>query len=179
MTSKQITGLLRSIAEGRNENAIECLWETYYESLLAVVQRTLATYPVEDAEDATISGFNSFIAAAEAGRLKAEDRNELWKLLVAITNRKAYRLRERKASLKRKGTEIRETGQLVTEDFAERLMIETRDLLDSLTGKYYTEIVQMRLEGYTYQEIADSLGIAKSTVTRKLAQVRSKWSASF
>jgi ECF sigma factor len=63
---------------------------------------------VEDEEDAALSAFDSCCRAATEGRFPClDDRDDLWRLLVAITERKATDQMRRARRLKRAGPEAR------------------------------------------------------------------------
>src|SRR5262249_58072277 len=60
-----------------------------------------------DESDVVQSSFDSFFRAAEQGRFpRLTDRNDLWRLLVVITARKAIDLVQREKSLKNGGGKL-------------------------------------------------------------------------
>src|SRR5260370_11009577 len=72
--------------------APEHLWGRYYKELVARARHRLAGAPrrAADEEDVALSAFDSFYRAAEQGRFsRLHDRDDLWQLLVLITDRKA------------------------------------------------------------------------------------------
>ena len=61
----------------------------------------------EDEEDAALSAFNSFCDGAARGKFpQLADRDDLWRLLVVITARKAMAQANRNARLKRGGGRV-------------------------------------------------------------------------
>src|SRR5262249_47335987 len=69
-------------------------WRRYFESLVRLAQRRLSQVPrcgaSEDEEDAAISAFHSLCTGAAGGRFDfLNDPNDLFRLLVVITARKA------------------------------------------------------------------------------------------
>jgi DNA-directed RNA polymerase specialized sigma24 family protein len=153
---------------------------------------------VEDEEDAALSAFDSFCAGLARGRFsELGDRDDLWKLLVVITARKAAAQVDRRRTQKRGGAWNRVdeahhgagTGsssadgllaQLVsqepTPEFAAMVADETRLLLGRLEDEQLRKIALDRMEGYTTDEIAERLGCARRTVARRLDLIRQIWS---
>jgi hypothetical protein len=74
--------------------AAQNLWERYFDKLVHLARNKLRTArrsAVEDEEDAALSAFDSFCRGATVGRFpRLNDRDDLWRLLVVLTVRKAY-----------------------------------------------------------------------------------------
>ena len=88
--------------------AAQVLWERYFDQLVRLARRKLAIArragADEDEEDAALSAFDSFCAGLAGGRFpRLEDREDLWRLLVVITARKASAQVDRRRALKRGG----------------------------------------------------------------------------
>src|SRR5256714_3134997 len=67
-----------------------------------------------DEEDVALSAFASFCRGAERGRFpRLDDRDDLWKVLVVITARKALDLVARERRLKRGGGAVRGDSALL------------------------------------------------------------------
>ena len=69
------------------------LWERYFRRLVGLARRKLQDTPrrVADEEDVALSAFASFCRGAEAGCFpQLADRDNLWHLLVTLTERKVY-----------------------------------------------------------------------------------------
>src|SRR5271165_4119963 len=108
-----VTGWLGNLKEG-DQAAAQPLWERYFSRLVVVARGKLRklrrTTADEDEEDAAISAFNSFCAGAAQGKFpQLADRDDLWKLLVVITARKAM------AQASRQGRQKRGGGRIVDE----------------------------------------------------------------
>src|ERR1700712_2111004 len=92
-TEGSVTRWLGDLKAGDGDGgAAQKLWELYCESLVRLAQGILgaSNRAVEDEEDAALSAFDSFFAAASRGRLpRLDDRDDLWRVLVTITSRKA------------------------------------------------------------------------------------------
>jgi DNA-directed RNA polymerase specialized sigma24 family protein len=177
--------------------AAQPLWERYFERMVRLARRRLAGRPaargVEDEEDAALSAFESFCEGAVRGQYpRLADRDDLWRLLVVITARKASALVQRHRALKRGGglglatgaagpdasPEIDDViGREPTPEFALMVAEEYTRLLDRLGNDDLRRVAQWRLEGYSNDEIAERLGCARRTVARRLELIRLAWQA--
>jgi len=178
--------------------AAQQLWERYFQRLVGLARKKLDGVPRRsaDEEDVALSAFDSFCRGAGHGRFpQLLDRDNLWRLLVTITARKAYQLVLREGRQKRGGNAIldeaalarladsacREVGleQLIdrepTPEFAAQLAEEYERLLASLPDAELRSVAQWKLEGYTNEEIGAKLGCALRSVERKLKVIRSLW----
>jgi len=172
--------------------AAQPLWERYFGRLVVLARAKLRRLPragaEQDEEDAALSAFNSFCAGAAGGKFpKLDDREDLWKLLVMITARKAMAQANRHRRLKRGGGRIVEDADLnpqgldliagsePTPEFAAMVAEEFQRLLDALGDDGLRDVAVRRMEGYTCDEIADHLGCARRTVARRLDLIRMTW----
>src|SRR5262245_38847831 len=92
--------------KGGDAAAARPLWERYFRRLVRLARRRLRGAPrrMADEEDVALSAFDSFCRGAAQGRYpRLDDRDDLWKLLVVMTARKATRLMERERRQKRGG----------------------------------------------------------------------------
>jgi RNA polymerase sigma factor (sigma-70 family) len=176
--------------------AAQQLWERYFGRLVGLARKRLQTARrrVEDEEDVALSAFASFCRGARQGRFpRLGDRNDLWRLLVVITARKATDLHQRERRQKRGGGKVRGDsgfadprdpeaagieqveGPEPTPEFVEQMAEECRRLLDLLGDDQLRSIVLWKLERYTNKEIAAKLDCAVATVERRLDVIRSVW----
>ena len=68
------------------------LWDRYFHRLVGLARKRLRGSPrrAADEEDVALSAFASFCRGVEHGRFpRLEDQDDLWRLLVTITARKA------------------------------------------------------------------------------------------
>jgi len=84
-----------------NQAAAQPLWEAYFRQLVARTRQKLAgaARRSADEEDVVLGAFDSFCRAAAQGRFpRLNDRNDLWQLLIVLSDRKARNLvnRERR-----------------------------------------------------------------------------------
>src|SRR5271166_2747809 len=71
--------------------AAQPLWDRYFHQLVQRIRRRLAAGSPRgaDEEDVALSAFKSFYRAAENGRFpQLNDRDDLWQLLLVLTDRK-------------------------------------------------------------------------------------------
>src|SRR5262249_20194695 len=86
--------------------AAQPLWERYFRRLVELARRKLQGAPrrAADEEDVALSAFDSFCRGAEEGRFpQLSDRDNLWKLLVALAAHKAIDLARAERRQKRGG----------------------------------------------------------------------------
>jgi DNA-directed RNA polymerase specialized sigma24 family protein len=198
-----ITGWLGDLREG-DQAAAQPLWERYFARLVAVARSKLRRMPPTgadlDEEDAALSAFNSFCTGAARGKFpQLADRDDLWRLLVVITARKAMAQANRNARLKRGGGRVVSEAIVFgadamgtsgpvpgleqvaadgpTPEFAAMMAEECRSMLDALDDDSLRQVALSRMEGYNNDEIADQLGCARRTVARRLELIRKIWLA--
>jgi DNA-directed RNA polymerase specialized sigma24 family protein len=166
------------------------LWEHYFRRLVGLARSKLAGRPrATDEEDVALSAFASFCQGAEEGRFpKLDDRDDLWRLLMVITARKALRTLRDEGRLKRGGGAVflRDTddgvleqviGQEPSPEFAAEAAEQFRHLLALLPDQPLQSIAMWKMEGQTNEEIAAKLACASRTVERKLQVIRDLWQA--
>jgi DNA-directed RNA polymerase specialized sigma24 family protein len=164
------------------------LWELYFQRLVTLARGRLAgaARRARDEEDVALSAFDSFCRGAAAGRFpRLDDRDNLWRVLVVITARKAGRLRRDERRLKRGGgAEALPLGdedvqqilsQEPTPEFAAQASEECSRLLRLLGDADLERVALWKMEGYTNEEIAARLGRAPRSVERKLRFIREVW----
>jgi DNA-directed RNA polymerase specialized sigma24 family protein len=181
--------------KGGQDRAAHDLWQRYFHRIVALARTKFGHAPraVADEEDAALSAFCNLCDGAAHGRFdQLHDRDDLWRLLVVITARKAADLKKRQNRVKRGGGRILGQSDLAgdsrgpaaleliagdepTAEFIAELAEEYRRRLDRLGDATLRRVALLRLEGYDYDEIAERLGVARRTVTRKLEMIRNTW----
>jgi DNA-directed RNA polymerase specialized sigma24 family protein len=180
--------------------AAQPLWERYFDRLVRLARQRLRASrrgsAEADEEDAALSAFDSFCAGAAHGRYpRLADRQDLWRLLVVITARKAGAILDRRRCQKRGGdratvsfdspgddstpafTLEQIAGQEPTPEFAAMVAEQYERLLERLGDDGLRQVALWRMEGYTNDEIAERLGCARRTVARRLDLIRKLWLA--
>jgi DNA-directed RNA polymerase specialized sigma24 family protein len=187
---------LRGLKHGDPE-AIERLWADYFQRLVGLARTVLPKdgRRAADEEDVALSAFHSLCKGAAAGQFpKLDDRDDLWRLLVVITLRKARRSLRRGQTQKRGGGHVKGEsvlmsagahegpsglqemlGQGPTPAFAAEVAEECQRLLEKLGDNQLRAIATMKMDGYTVAEIARELSCGHRTVERALGLIRAKW----
>jgi DNA-directed RNA polymerase specialized sigma24 family protein len=184
--------------QGGDHAAAQKLWERYFHRLVGLARTKLEGVPrrAADEEDVALSAFDSFCRGAERGHFpQLEDRDNLWRLLVTMTVRKAYRLARDEQCQKRGGgavfgeAALGETdpdaatppsleqviGREPTPAFAAQVAEECERLLRRLGDDELRSIARWKMEGDTNAEVAARLGCAPATVERRLQVIRRLW----
>jgi hypothetical protein len=89
-----VTNWLVQLKEG-DAAAAQPLWERYFPRMVVLARKWLqgARRREADEEDVALSAFDSFCRGAAQGRFpQLADRDDLWRLLVVVTARKALDL---------------------------------------------------------------------------------------
>jgi DNA-directed RNA polymerase specialized sigma24 family protein len=178
--------------------AAQHLWERYFDRLVRLAHKRLrarAAGAAEDEEDAALCAFDSFCRGVTQGRYpQLADRDDLWRLLVVITIRKAFDQIERRNAQKRGRHPTWEEADLPAGNAA-----DVREALDAVAGREPSpelaamvadlyqrlrsqlgndslrRVLDLRLEGFTREEIASRMGCTVKTVARKLEVIRTVW----
>jgi DNA-directed RNA polymerase specialized sigma24 family protein len=177
-----------------NADGAQKLWERYFQQLVVLARRKLhrARPRAADEEDVALSAFDSFCRGVEAGRFpRLADREDLWRLLVVMTARKAFHLLRDESRHKRGGkagaptvaravqTEEaaleRVLGREPSPAFAAQVAEECLRLLAKLEDAELCSVALWKMEGYSNDEIAVRLDCAPRTVERKLRLIRGLW----
>jgi DNA-directed RNA polymerase specialized sigma24 family protein len=189
MSQGSVTCWITQLRAG-DQAAADPLWGRYFERLVALARVRLLRAPrrAADEEDVALSAFHSFCRATEQGRFpKLDDRDDVWRLLVVLTTRKAAHLLRDGGRLKRGGGVPRGyagdeevdldlvAGEEPGPEFVAEVAEESRRLLNRLDDDTLRSIVIWKLEGYTNQEIAVKLACVPRTVERKLRLIRDIW----
>ena len=195
---KSISRWIRDLKTG-DEEAARLLWQEYFDKLVAVARKKLGSAPrrMVDEEDVALSVFRCLCDGAGRGQFSdVANRDDLWRLLVAITTHKVIDERRRATSQKRGGGEVRgdsvlkelaDNGDLKgfdqligedpTPDFLAMLADEYQRLMDLLPKDSLRTIALRKMEGYKNEEIAQELGLARRSIQRKLERIRQLWIA--
>jgi DNA-directed RNA polymerase specialized sigma24 family protein len=179
-----------------DELAAQRLWERYFDRLMRLCRKRLPDFArrVGDEEDIVLSAMDSFYRGAREGRFpQLADRDNLWRLLVVITARKAANyIRDQQRQKRGGGRLVGESAlheavpesygieQVIGDEpsphFAALFAEECQQRLQQLEDETLCEVAKMKLEGYSNLEVAKQLGSSLRTVERKLARIRGIWS---
>ena len=190
--------ITRLIAQVRSadSDATARIWQRYYEQLVRLARQKLRSTSrrVADEEDVVVDAFDSFCRGVQEGRFpRLNDRDDLWQILMVLTERKAINQFVHGNRQKRGGGVVRGesafgsadrekyginqiAGADPTPEFAELVSEEYGRLLAVLGDKVLQEIAVAKMEGYQNAEIATRLGVQPRTIERKLRLIREIWS---
>jgi hypothetical protein len=194
-TNSEIASAIRRVKEG-DENGVETIWGTFFPRLVRFARGQLEVMPreVRDSEGVALSAVHSCCRRMKAGRFQhVTNQHELWKLLVAITARKACANRRYEFAKKRDARRTKRENVLLgadgegeprrgldglavdrAADWAKDVAETCEHLLGCLDEKSRS-VALLTLEGYSAKEIAKRLDCVDRTVERKLARIRDKW----
>jgi RNA polymerase sigma-70 factor (ECF subfamily) len=168
--------LLQQWRAGDQQAAGE-LFRRYANRLIALARTRLSPRLAQriDPEDVVQSAYRSFFAGAQKGEYDLERGGDLWRLLVAITLHKLHDQARRHGAGKRSV----QAEEPLTEDTArEPSPVEALALVDQLQqvmGRLEPEqrrILELRLQGFTFEEIAAEVHLSRRTVCRTLDRVK-------
>jgi DNA-directed RNA polymerase specialized sigma24 family protein len=191
-----ITQLLCELKAGDQAAQWE-LWNRYFSRLVRLARTMLRTSArrAADEEDAALSAMDAFFRGVHEGRFPMLDnRSNLWPLLVRITAHKTAQQSQRESRKKRGGGRVRGESGLIwnqghasaiegvvgdepTPEFAVQVAEQCEVLLGILDDDSQRIVAQLKLEGYTNQEIATKIDRAERTVEWKLKLIRQTWEA--
>jgi RNA polymerase sigma factor (sigma-70 family) len=178
--------------------AAQPLWERYHRQLITLARRKLQASPrrTADEDDVVQNAFHSFFQGVARGRFpQLNDRDNLWRLLVVITARKALdQLAHEHSKRQGGGTPAGQprispgepdgdeaaieqiVGEEPTPEFAAQVAEQYQRLLDLLGDDSLRRVAVWKMEGYSNDEVAEQLDCSRRTVARKLETIRILWS---
>ena len=196
-TVATITSWFHQLREG-DEEAARQLWNEYFDRLVQLAKRRMTgrLRRAADEEDVALSVFDTICRRAGRGEFQAVDnRDDLWRLLVTVTQRKIVARARREHAQKRGGGELRGesvfgeypsgdgnrgiglvAGAAPTPEFIVAMEEEQQRLLNQLDDEMLVRIAVARMEGESVEEIARKLDFAPRTIERKLNRIRDRWS---
>jgi DNA-directed RNA polymerase specialized sigma24 family protein len=146
-----------------------------------------------DAEDVTLSAFASFVRAVQQQRFpQLDDRDDLWRVLLMVTSRKAWKHIRREHARRRGEGQVVPLSALQAEGDsapgtppvpgnepdpadAAALAEAYERMMTALEKEDLRQAARWRLEGYSNEDIAARLGRSVGTAERKLRTIRAIW----
>jgi len=192
---QSVSLLLRQLKRG-DERASSEIWRRYIERLMPLARsklQGLRTAAVDE-EDILLSVFNRFFSAAREERfVQLENREDLWQILLVLTERRVADQYRRSHAQKRGGGKVlaieqpgsqdgNDSGyrielidQSPTPEFAASFADQMEVALSRIGEDSSREVALLRMEGHGTKEIATKMGISLSSVERKLRMIRNLW----
>jgi DNA-directed RNA polymerase specialized sigma24 family protein len=192
---ESVSHWLQGLKAGDGNN-IGQLWDRYFQRLVRLAGSRLPGHArrVVDEEDVALSAFQSFCERARQGQFpEVANRDDLWRVLFAITVRKAIGVVRHQTRQKRGGGRVLGESGLAqgggtpdgglarflsrepTPDDAAELADQLETLFERLNDATLRVIAFQKLQGLSSEEIAASLDVSTRTVDRKLQLIRATW----
>jgi RNA polymerase sigma-70 factor (ECF subfamily) len=180
--SPEEQALIELLRQG-DEGAARQVVEKYLDRLMTLARKRIGARLASrvDPEDITQSVFRTVFARAKDGRLTFEDEDDLCKLLIKITLHKTLRqVAFHKAAKRDPGKETDQgaqhqerllalLGREPSPDEAVTFMDQLEHLLGELTPTEQ-RIIELRLQGYSNQDIVDQLDLKYDRKIRRLVE---------
>ncbi len=181
-----------------DQRAAQLIWQRYFAPLVRVASSHLrrSAKRTADEEDIAVSAFDALFRGAAQGRFPdLNDRQDLWQVLVMLTERKSVDYDRRVRAERRGGGNVRGDsvfqnidhslpiqggfqqviGREPTPEFTAMMSDELNRLMSKLEDEVAGQIALLKLAGHTNDEIGDALGISLRSVERKLNLIRRIW----
>jgi DNA-directed RNA polymerase specialized sigma24 family protein len=192
---RSVTRLIERL-KNKDSQAPREIWQRFFERLLPLARARLQALPdrTVDEEDILVSVFDRFFRAAREERFaQLNDRDDLWQILLMLTDRGVAQQYRRSQAQKRGGGDVRLLGDLAEADsrpcdtpdqepgpeFVAAFNDHLSRALARLSDERTREVALLKLEGYENREIAQRLEISLSSVERKLRVIRQSWREEF
>ena len=166
-----------------NPEAAAKTWRRYFERLLTLARSKLAALPhrAVDEEDVLVSVFDRFFQAAKQDRfVRLRDRDDLWQILLMLTERKVANQYRSATTQKRGGAIDQQAPVLHMADFNEPAAQEPAPefvaifndhlarALERLGEPLTREVALLRMEGYDILEIAPDFRVGNRADSLKV-----------
>jgi DNA-directed RNA polymerase specialized sigma24 family protein len=178
-----------------SSDAGEKLFHRYLEKLVRLARSKLTGMACggADEEDVGARAFQRFFQGVQAGRFPSlSDRNDLWHILLMLTEREAATLVQHERRQRRDVRRVQSmlpdedsstwssplekiAGREPTPELAWEAKEQCRRLLEMLGSQELRDVAIWKLEGYSNEEIADMLHCVERSVERKLRRIRGVW----
>jgi len=184
--SESFVNVLARLEEG-DEDAAKAVFERFGDRLIRLARSRLDAQMRRkfDADDVMQSVFRSFFTRQGDGQFQFEDWDSIWALLTVMTKRKcARRVKAERAARRDVSREIStapasddDSGGWETmagdptPDEAATLTDLVEHLMRGLDEREQ-QVLTLRLQGFTVQEISKKVGFSERSVHRTLAQLR-------
>ena len=181
--SDPLRELLRRWKSG-DQSAADELYQRYEQRVLRLAEKKLGNYLWRrvSPDDIMMMAMKSLLRVTVEENCTLDRNQSLWGLVVSITDRKILKEAAFHAAAKRNVRKETEVGagasqtpsDPIVHDTTPEDMAQLADLLETIRSRLKPDdftIVAMRLEGLSNPEIANQLGVAHSTITRKLQRI--------
>lgn len=163
------------------------LYQRYVERLSGIVTSHLSERlrARTDADDVLQSACRSFFRRVQDGQFEFDQDDDVWKLLVTISlNKLRSQVRRHSAAKRDASQEISRRDNSLPDDFHLEKLAETpspveafifAEMIERVSEKLdsrHAMLLELRMEGYSQQEIADQLQTSDRSIRRMLDNIR-------
>ena len=173
--------LLASYSRGGSNESFEAslkIHSRYQNRLIQLAKKRLLGVLKSkiDPDDIAQETFAAFFAMADKNEVRWEERGDLWRLLAGIAINKVKQQFEHYSALKR---DLKTETQLpeTTSQVGERDVSELTELVEHVLESekpLVTTVLNLRLAGFSFEEIADRVGRSTRTIRRLLESLKAK-----
>ncbi len=177
--------MILSMFRAGNEQAARELYERYVDRLLALARKRISQRMASrvDPEDIVQSVFRTFFGRVKKGQFRIADQDDLCKLLVRITVHKTLRqVAFHKAAKRDPSLEAGQDGysaegiqRVLDDEPGHEDAVAFLDQLEHFLAQLRPEerqILEMRMQGYSNDEIAKKLNIYDRKIRRTIERIR-------
>jgi RNA polymerase sigma-70 factor (ECF subfamily) len=170
----------------KEEQEARQLFDRYVERLVGLARRRISRRLASrvDPEDVVQSVFRTFFSQLKAGRFHIEQQDDLCRLLMRITVRKTLRhiafheavKRSPRLEMGQEDEDQERILELLDHEPTPETTVAFLDQLEHLLNRLHPEerqILEMRLQGYSNDEIARCLGTYDRKIRRVMERIRS------
>ncbi len=168
-----------------DQDAARVLFDSYVERLLPLARRRISQRLASrvDAEDIVQSVFRTFFARLKDDQFEISNQDDLFRLLVRITVHKTLRqIAHHRAAKRNPGQETGQSDsaheqllQLLTSEPTPEATVSFLDQLEHFMQQMSEgdrKILELRMEGYSTDEIAQKTGSYDRKIRRVLERIR-------
>ena len=176
-------------ARAGDEQAAADLHDRYVDRLIHLARKRLSPKLARrtDPEDIVQSAFRSFFRHVRAGRYSPHDCGDLWHLLAAITVGKLqHTVRRHSAKRRSVYAEQSTSGDMATRTIAPEsiareptpdeaaILVEEMGLAMAQLSPLQRQVLQMRLQGYSFDQTANQVRCSERTIHRVIKIVKTR-----
>ena len=190
---ESVTDWLAELKAGQTD-AAQKIWERYFQQLIDIARNKFGSTSKRstDEEDVVVQVMENLWFGVQNGRFpKLNDRNDLWQILVMLTDRRATdAIRRSTVRYKHEAGESALAGRQLpaneqramnfvedetpSAEFAIEMVENLKQTFIKLEDETLQQVLVWKLEGYTNAEIAEKLKCVERTVERKLNLIRQR-----
>ncbi len=176
---------LVALARRGSESAAKSIFDRYVERLMVHARRRIGSRMTSrvDPEDVVQSVFRTFFNRLKNDQFTIEGQDDLFKLLVRITVHKTLRqIAFHRAAKRNPGQELGHSSdaheqlmQVMDEEPTPEAVVAVLDSFEHFLRQFAgpdREIIELKLQGYTSDEIAAKVGTYDRKIRRVLERVR-------